>query len=95
VAKSEIMRKADTGHKTWQLSRAPSWGGGHTCFSHYTTLENIPKRCPMMAQEHVFHYVHSSLVSNSQKLETTQMSHNRRMDIGNVVQLHNVILFSY
>jgi hypothetical protein len=44
---------------------------------------------------HVFHYVHSGLICDSQKLETTQMSHDRRMDTENVVHLHNGILFSY
>jgi hypothetical protein len=33
VAKSEVMRKSGAGHKTWQPSRAPSWGSGHTRFS--------------------------------------------------------------
>ena len=33
----------------------------------------------------MFHYAHSSLVCDSQKLETTQMFHNRRMDTENVV----------
>ena len=32
-------------------------------------------------------YVHSSLIYNSQKLERTQMSLNRRMDTENVVHL--------
>jgi hypothetical protein len=43
-----------------------------------TTVGNILKRCPTMPQRHMFHYVHSGLVCDSQKLETTQMSHNRR-----------------
>ena len=30
VAKSEVMRKSGAGHKTWQPSRAPSWGGSRT-----------------------------------------------------------------
>jgi hypothetical protein len=38
-----------------------------------------------MPQGHVFHYVHSGLVCDSQKLETTQMSQDRRMDTENVV----------
>jgi hypothetical protein len=38
-----------------------------------------------MSQGQVFHYVHSSLVCDSQMLETTQMSHNKRMDTENVV----------
>ena len=33
----------------------------------------------------MLHYVHSSLIYNSQKLETTQMSLNRGMDTENVV----------
>jgi hypothetical protein len=53
------------------------------------TPGHIPKRCPTMQQEHVFHYVYSSLICDSQKLETTQMSHNRRMDTENAVHLHN------
>jgi hypothetical protein len=35
---------------------------------------------PTMPQEHVLHYVHSGLIHDSQELETTQMSHNKRMD---------------
>jgi hypothetical protein len=33
-----------------------------------------------MPQGHMLHYVHSNLICDSLKLETTQMSHNRRMD---------------
>ena len=36
----------------------------------------------------MLHYVHSSLIYNSQKLERTQMSLNREMDTENVVHLH-------
>jgi hypothetical protein len=32
-----------------------------------------------MPQGHMFHYVHSGLVCESQKLATTQISHGRRM----------------
>jgi hypothetical protein len=38
---------------------------------NYTTLGNIPKRCPTVPQGHVFHYVHSGLICDSQKLKTT------------------------
>ena len=48
-----------------------------------------------MAQGHMLHYVHESLICDSQMLETTQMSHNRRMDTEIVVHLHNKILLSY
>jgi hypothetical protein len=44
---------------------------------------------------HMFHYVHSSLICDNQKLETTKMSHNRRVDTENVVHLHSRILLSY
>jgi hypothetical protein len=43
----------------------------------------------------MIHYVHSSLIYNSQKLERTQMSLNRGMGIENVVHLHNGVLLSY
>ena len=42
----------------------------------------------------MLHYVHSSLIYNSQKLERTQMSFNRRMDTENVVHLYNGLLSS-
>jgi hypothetical protein len=44
---------------------------------NYTTLGHTPRRYPTRPQEQVFYYVHISLISDSQKLETTQMSHNR------------------
>jgi hypothetical protein len=37
----------------------------------------------------MLHYVNSSLIYNSQKLDTTQMSLNRGMDTENVVHLHD------
>ena len=38
----------------------------------------------------MLHYVHSSLIYNSQKLERTQMSLNGRMDTKNVVHTHTL-----
>ena len=43
----------------------------------------------------MLHYVHRSLIYNSQKLERTHMSLNKRMDTENVVHLHNGVLLSY
>jgi hypothetical protein len=40
----------------------------------------------------MLHYVHSSLIYNSKKLERTQMPLSRGMDTENVVHLHNGIL---
>jgi hypothetical protein len=39
----------------------------------YSTLGDITKRCPTMPQENMIHYVHSSLICNNLKLETTQI----------------------
>jgi hypothetical protein len=43
----------------------------------------------------MIHYVHRILIYQSQKLETTQMSLNRRMDPENVVHLYNGVLLSF
>jgi hypothetical protein len=43
----------------------------------------------------MFHYVHSGLICDIQKLETTQMFYSGRMDTENMVHLHSGILFSY
>jgi hypothetical protein len=48
-----------------------------------------------MQQGHMFPYVHSSLVCDSQKLETTQIFHSRKIDTENVLHLHNGIILSY
>jgi hypothetical protein len=50
---------------------------------------NIPKRHSTIPQGHMLHYVQSSLICNRQKLETIQMSLNRRMDTENGLHLHN------
>ena len=54
-----------------------------------------PKDALPYHKGHLLHYVHSSFIGNRQKLETTQMSLNQRMDTENVVHLHNGIIFSY
>jgi hypothetical protein len=46
-------------------------------------------------KKYMLHYVHSSLIYNSQKLERTQMPLNRGLDTENVVHLHNGVLLSY
>jgi hypothetical protein len=43
----------------------------------------------------MLHYVHISLIYNSQKLERTQMALNRGMDTENVIYLHNGVLLSH
>ncbi|KAL6079228.1 hypothetical protein STEG23_026485 [Scotinomys teguina] len=39
----------------------------------HTTLGPIPKECPVIPQGHMLNYVHSSIICNSQNLETTSM----------------------
>ena len=41
---------------------------------------------------YMLHYVHSSPIYNSQKLERTQMTLNRGIDTENVVYIHNGVL---
>ena len=43
----------------------------------------------------MLHYIHSSLIYNSQTLERIQMSLNRGMNIENVVHLHNRVQHRY
>jgi hypothetical protein len=43
-------------------------------------LETISKSCPILPHGHIFHYVHSGLVYDSQNMETIQMYHDRKMD---------------
>jgi hypothetical protein len=50
----------------------------------------IYKRCPPWHKGTC-----STIMNDSQKLETIQISPNRRIDTENVVHLHNGILFSY
>ena len=56
---------------------------------------HIFRRCSNLLGGHMLHYVHSSLIYNSQKLERTQMYLNRGMDTENVVHLQNGVLLSY
>jgi hypothetical protein len=56
---------------------------------------NIHRRCSNWQEGNMLHSVHSSLIYNRQKLESTQMSLNRGMDTENIVHLHNGVLLSY
>jgi len=56
----------------------------------FTSIGHVPKSCSAGAtQGHVIHYIHSSLICDRQNLETTQISHNGRMDTKNMACLHN------
>ena len=76
---------------TLQINLAVSQkiGNSSTSRPSYTTSGQIPKGCSTILQGHLLNYVHSSFISNSQKLETTQISLNQRMDNENVGHLHN------
>ena len=84
------------GTATLEISLVVSQKTGHdTSGGHcYTTPGQIPRGFPSMQEGHMFYYVHSSFIYNSQKLERTQMSLNGGMDTENVVYLHNGILLS-
>ena len=58
---------------TLEISMAVSQkiGNQPTSGSNYTTLVYILKRCSIKLQRYMFNYVHSSIISNSQNLETT------------------------
>jgi hypothetical protein len=58
-------------------------------------LFSSKERCSNIYQGHLLHYAYSSLIYNSQKLETIQMSLYRGMDTEHVVHLNNRVLFSY
>jgi hypothetical protein len=47
-----------------------------------------------LPQGHLLNHVHCGFINNSQKLETTQMSLNRRMDKENLLYLHNGVLLN-
>ncbi|KAL6081158.1 hypothetical protein STEG23_016403 [Scotinomys teguina] len=47
-----------------------NWNHSSSRPSH-TTLGHIPKECPVIPQGHMLNYVHSSIICNSQNLETT------------------------
>jgi hypothetical protein len=65
------------------------------CGPSYTTPRHIHKKCSKVQQGHTLYYVHSCLIYNSQKLETTQMSYNRGMDTENVLHLYNGVLLRF
>ena len=59
-----------------------------------STLGNISKRCPIIPQKHLFNYVLSSTICNSQNLETTQVPLNRRMVKEGVKHIYIRVLLS-
>ena len=54
---------------TWK-----SIGNQSTSRSSNTTLGNIPKRCPIILQKHLFNYVHSTIICNNQYMEQKRCS---------------------
>jgi hypothetical protein len=69
--------------KTWnQFTSRPS----------YTILGHTPKGCSVLSQGHFLNYVHRHFIYNSQKLETTHMSLNQRVNKENLVHLYSGVL---
>ena len=69
------------------LAVSQKTGNSSTSRPSYTTPGHISKRYSNIPQRYLLNYVHSSLICNSQKLETTQMPLNWRMDKEKVVHL--------
>lgn len=59
----------------------------------YISFGHIHKGSCVLLQEHLLKYVYYDFNNNSQKLETTWMSHNR-MDKENLVYLQNELLLT-
>jgi hypothetical protein len=49
------------------------------------------KKCLTILKGHMLHYDHRSLICNSQKMETTHMSHNGKIDTENLIHFHSGI----
>jgi hypothetical protein len=91
---SSIAVELQTGTTTLEINLAIQEIGNSSTRRHsYAILGHIPKICSTISQGHMLHYVHSGLICNCQKLETTQMSLNQRMDTENVLRLNKRILF--
>lgn len=48
-------------------------GNRPTSGPRYNTFKNIPKRCSITPQQHLFNYIHASFIHNSQNLETKEL----------------------
>ncbi|KAL6038710.1 hypothetical protein STEG23_033145 [Scotinomys teguina] len=68
-----VLVEMQIGTTTLESSMAnPQKIGNHSSSRpSHTTLGHIPKECPVIPQGHMLNYVHSSIICNSQNLETT------------------------
>jgi len=94
---SPLLVGLQTGTTTLKISVVIPQKIGHstTWGPRYTSPGHIPKWCSKIQQRNMLHYVHSSFIHNSQKVERAQMPFNWGMDTENVVHLHNGVLLSY
>ena len=72
---SSTAVEVPTGTATLEFSVAiPQENGNQsTTRSSNSTLGHIPQRSTFIQQGHLFNYVHSSIICNSQNLQATQM----------------------
>ena len=61
----------------------------------YTTVGHTLSRHPSIPQGYMIHHVNSSLICNNQKLETTLVSLNWKMDTANVQLLKNEDIMNF
>ena len=59
-----------------------------------STFGNIPKRCPIIPQKHLFNYIHSNTTCNSQNLEKTYVPLNGKMVKEGVEHIYIRVLLS-
>ena len=78
-------------HYGSQLAISQTDENRSTSRSSYITVALIPKVLHP-TESHVLKHVHCCSIHNKQKLETTLMALNRRMDTENVVHLYNYYL---
>lgn len=52
----------------------------HTAFFKFIALEHMPKKCVILSQTNFLNKIHCCSIRNSQKLQRTLMSFNRRMN---------------
>jgi hypothetical protein len=76
------------------LNSSENWTEYYQRIQQYLFLAYIKEMFQPLRRTHA-HYVHSSHIYNSQKLERTQMPINSGMDTEYVVFLHNGVLLSY
>jgi hypothetical protein len=87
-----LLVQLEAGTTTLEISLAVSQKTGHSTEDPAIPLLGIHTKDAQTCNKDTCSII---FIYNSQKLKTTQMFLNRRMDTENVVHLHNGVLLSY